>query len=224
MKKIKLVTLLMLVLGMVKAQQTPSEAVDPKDPKAKSILDELSKKNKALISMKVDFSYNLYNQTEKIDETQKGNVSIKGSKFILDIAGQKIVCNGKTQWTYIKDADEVQIDNAPDPSKKADALNPAQIFTIYETGFKYKYDKEDSYKTKPVHVIKLFPTDANAKAYHTIILAVYKIENQFAYIQILSKDGNRYTYYLDKFTANPELTDNDFNFDVTKAGEVIDLR
>ena len=197
---------------------------EEKDPKAKAILDKLSKKNNELKSVKIDFSYNLQNTAEKIDETQKGSVSLKGNKFILDIAGQTIINNSKTQWTYIKDADEVQIDNAPDPASKDNALNPAEIFTIYETGFKYKYEKEDKYKEKAVDIIKLYPLDANKKSYHTIILAVYKVENQFAYIKILSKDGNKYTYYLDKFTPNPALTDTDFNFDVSKVGEVIDLR
>ncbi|PCJ85479.1 MAG: hypothetical protein COA57_07645 [Flavobacteriales bacterium] len=222
----KRLPLLIMLIGFAfcHAQQTPDEQEVPKDPEAKKILDELSAKTKTYKSIRVEFSYNLYNKDEDIDETQEGIVTMMGDKYKLEIAGQEILNNGETQWVYIKDDDEVQIDDAPDPSEDEDAISPIKLFTIYEKGFKYKYFGEETKNGKTTQIIKLYPIDANKKSYHTIILNVDKTKKQFDSIQVLSKDGNKYTYMLKKFETNLGLNDSYFNFDTSKAGDVIDLR
>ena len=58
---------------------------------------------------------------------------LKGDKYKLEIAGQEIICNGNTLWTFIKDAEEVQVN---EPEYEEGSINPANIFTVYENGFK----------------------------------------------------------------------------------------
>lgn len=50
--------------------------------------------------------------------------------------GQEIYCDGKTMWTYLKDANEVQISNY---NPKSSDINPSEIFTVYEKGFLSKF-------------------------------------------------------------------------------------
>ncbi len=194
------------------------------DEKAKSILDELSKKTKAYTSVKADFSYTLDNPQEKINETQKGNLIVKGNKYKLSIAGQEITCDGKTMWTYMKDAGEVQIDNAPDPNKEDNSFSPTKIFTLYEKGFKYKFEKEETQNGKTMQVINLYPEKAKEKPYHTVKLFIDKNAKEISSVVVMNKDGNKYTYNLTKFESNVPLSDSDFTFDTSKAKDVIDLR
>lgn len=194
------------------------------DEKAKAILDELSKKTKAYTSIKAEFSYTLDNPQEKINETQKGMLTLKGNKYKLSIAGQEIVCDGKTLWTYMKDAGEVQIDNAPDPSKEENGISPTNIFTVYEKGFKYKFEKEENMNGKIIQVINLYPIKANEKPYHTVKLFIDKNAKEITSVVVHNKDGNKITYNLTKFETNLTINETDFVFDTSKAKDVIDLR
>ena len=194
------------------------------DEKAKGILDELSKKTKGYTSIKADFSFTLENPQEKTSETKKGTLIVKGAKYKLSISGQEISCDGKTLWTYIKDANEVQIDNAPDPNKEENAINPSNIFTVYEKGFKYKFDKEEVQNGKTIQIINLYPVKANEKPYHTVKLFIDKNAKEISSVIILNKDGNKSTYNLTKFETNLPIKDADFVFDTSKAKDVIDLR
>ena len=54
---------------------------------------------------------------------------IKGDKYRLEFAGQDVISDGKTRWTYVKDANEIQIDNQ---RKDENAITPTNIFTLYE--------------------------------------------------------------------------------------------
>jgi outer membrane lipoprotein carrier protein len=222
MKTPFLITLFLAINFVGFAQQT-GDTQEMKDPQAKAILDKLSEKNKTYTSIKANFEYILTNKAEGINETQKGNLALKGNKYKLNISGQQIISNGKTVWTYIEDADEVQISSVAE-NDDDNLFNPATIFTIYEKGFKYKFNGEETVDGVLVQNIMLYPEKAKEKSYHTIQLVVDKNKVQINSIIIKSKDGNTYTYKLSKFESNTPMADADFNFDVSKVSEVIDLR
>ncbi len=131
MKKILSLLLLLAVVFAVKAQQ---------DPKAKKILDKVSVKTKAYKTITVDFTYTLDNNQEDISETSKGKIIIKGNKYKLDLMGAEIFFDGTTSWTYMPDAEEVNV-SEPDEDDE-NAIDPSKIFTLYEQGFKYKFIAE----------------------------------------------------------------------------------
>ena len=107
--------LLLLIFTSVFAQQ----AKEVVDQKAKAILDEVAAKTKAYTSIKTEFESSaikkVSNTETKVSDTQTGTLQLKGEKYKLEIKGQVIICDGKTQWTYIKESNEVQVNNAPDP-------------------------------------------------------------------------------------------------------------
>src|SRR6185503_13342232 len=77
------------------------------DPKAKAILDDLSKTTKAHKTMSAEVVYNTYNKDKKaLDKPQSWKIQVKGQKFRLEIPGNSIVCDGKTIWNHNKDAKE----------------------------------------------------------------------------------------------------------------------
>jgi outer membrane lipoprotein-sorting protein len=172
--------------------------------------------------MKADFSYTLENPTAKIKETQVGTLLLSGAKYRLGISGQEVISDGKTIWTYMKEAKEVQI-NEVDPTD--DGIKPSEIFTMYEKGFIYKFVDEKSVAGKVQQNLELTPTD-KTKTFFKIKLTIDKSSKQIVKSVIFEKTGNRYTYAIKSFTPNFAVNASTFTFDAKKypGVEVVDLR
>jgi outer membrane lipoprotein carrier protein len=157
-----LVNCLLLTVNCI-AQAPAAE----QDPKAKVILDEVSKINKAYKTITAEYELVSLNKEKKPINKETGKIQVKGNKFKLEIPGNTIVCDGKTVWTHNKDAQEVTIKNF-EPNNE-EGLNPTNIFTMYEKGYKYKYDKEEKIGAATYHIIDLYPTiKPEKKKFHTI--------------------------------------------------------
>lgn len=185
------------------------------DPKAKAILDDLSKTTKAYKTITADYNFIILNKDKKPVEKQVHKVQVKGNKFKLDIPGNTIVCDGTTLWNYNKDAKEVTIKTFE--STNEDQLNPSKIFTIYETGYKFKYSKEEKVGAAMCHVIDLYPSvKPEKKKFHTVQIYVDKVKKQVVKMVMQMKDGGQNIYEIKVFKPNLEIADPVFVFD-TKA-------
>ncbi|MGB3949334.1 MAG: outer membrane lipoprotein carrier protein LolA [Bacteroidia bacterium] len=175
------------------------------DPKAKKILDELSVKTKSYTSIKAEFSKTL-EKKDKSKETQDAKIETKGAKYKLTITGHEIYSDGKTVWDYGKDANEVIIKEAD--AEGDETISPTNIFTMYEKGYKYKFDSEDD-KTQ---TISLFPENPDKQKFHTIKLNIDKVKKQITSVKMLMKDGTSQTFTVKSFVANSEIPDANFTF------------
>ena len=103
-------------------------------------------------------------------------------------------------------------------------INPAQIFTIYEKGYKYIYNGEVKKGGKVYQEIDLTPEED--KSYFKIRLEIDKLKKQIYSAMIFDKNGNRYTYTLNTLVPNIQVPDNTFTFDpkMHKGVEMVDLR
>ena len=195
------------------------------DPKAKAILDDLSKVTKAYKTITSEYIFTILNKDKKQTEKQTGKVFVKGSKFKLEIPGNTIVCDGKTIWAHNKDANEVTIKNFD--ANNEDQLNPSKIFTLYENGYKYKYEKEEKVGAALCHVIILYPSvKPEKKKFHTIKIFVDKTKKQVARLMMMMKDGTTQSYDIKTYKPNAEIADNVFVFDLKpfKADQITDER
>lgn len=179
------------------------------DTKAKGILDELSKKTKAYTSIKAEFSFTV-EKKDKSKDVQNGRIQTKGTKYKLEIPGHEIYCDGKTVWDYIKDANEVQVKDMETGGE--DAVNPSTIFTLYEKGYKYKFDGEDA----TTQTISLFPENPDKKKFHTVKLFINKTKKEISSVKMMMKDGSVQTYAIKTFVTNSPIPDTDFVFDAKK--------
>lgn len=195
------------------------------DPKAKAILDEVSKTTKSYKTISADVVFTIYDKDKKVvDKPQAWKVQVKGQKFKLEIPGTTIVCDGKTLWNYNKDAKEVTIKNF-DPSNEEQ--NPSTIFTMYETGYKYRYDKEQTVNTIVCHAIDLVPAvKPEKKKFHTVKLYVNKMKKQITELKMMMKDGGIQVYDIKTMKTNVEMPDASFTFDTKgfKADQINDER
>lgn len=175
------------------------------DPKAKKILDELSVKTKSYTTIKAEFSKTL-EKKDKTKETQDAKIETKGAKYKLTITGHEIYSDGKNVWDYGKDANEVIIKEAD--TEGDETISPTNIFTMYEKGYKYKFDSEDE-KTQ---TISLFPENPDKQKFHTIKLNIDKAKKQITSVKMLMKDGSTQTFTVKLFVANADIPDANFTF------------
>ncbi|MCC6252871.1 MAG: outer membrane lipoprotein carrier protein LolA [Bacteroidia bacterium] len=196
------------------------------DARAKKVLDDLSAKTKTYSTINADFTITIENKKNKTTDTQSGKLALKGSKYKLEVNNQVIISDGKTSWTVLKDASEVQV-NTVESKEKETGLNPSNIFTIYEKGFKYEFVKDEKQKNGETYqIVKLFPDEPKKKNFHTIVLTVSKEKMQIVNIKVLGKDGTDMTYAVKSFTVNNNFPDATFSFSEKNypGYEVIDLR
>jgi len=176
------------------------------DPKAKAILDELSKKTKSYTSVQVEFTMKTTNKTNNVNESVKGTATTKGSKYIVDLGKQKILCDGVKIWTLLikeKECNEETVEDSGD-----ETMNPTKLMTIWEKGFKYRFVKEEN----GIQEIHLFPTDTKKTKYHTVIVKVDKAKQQVSSVTVKGKSGDVTELIVNKFTPNVTMDDAKFKF------------
>ncbi|MFN3918267.1 MAG: LolA family protein [Flavobacteriales bacterium] len=212
--------LLLAVFSIAVAATSFAQNQD-QDPKAKAILDEISKKTKEYKTISVDFVTII--KGRDINETRKGQAIVKGDKFYYESADQKVFCDGKSVWNYTSEENECYVEKL---SNIDDELNPSKMLTIWESGFKFQFVKETTENGKVIQEIKLFPKDAQKTKYHTIILKIDKAKKEVQKVSIKGKDGLDMTFEIKKFETNKEIPDNTFVFEKTKfpGVDVIDNR
>ncbi|NCP45927.1 MAG: gliding motility protein [Flavobacteriales bacterium CG18_big_fil_WC_8_21_14_2_50_32_9] len=191
------------------------------DVKAKAILDKLSAKTKKYTSIKTTFDYQIVNKAEGLNEKQAGSLQIKGEKYYLSIKGQDVFSDGKSIYTLLKDAEEVQINSIPDENEE-DVISPNTIFTLYEKGFKYKYVKEENGND----IINLYPNNPQDKSFHRVEVQINKTKGEIYKVTVFGKDGTDMSYIIKTFTPNIAITDDTFVYSKAKYPkyDVIDLR
>jgi outer membrane lipoprotein-sorting protein len=209
MKRTLLISALILITGLAFAQ----------DPKAKEILDKLSQTNKSYKTIQIDFSFTLNNQKTKTTETNEGWVALKGKSYRLHMPalGMDVYSDGAVTWSYLTESNEVNI--AESEAGSDAALNPANLFTIYEKGFKYSYVAEENVGGKAAYVIDLVPENAK-KEYTKVRLFVDKTKYQILKAISYNKDGNIYTLTLKTIKTDQNLAEDFFKFDAAKFPKV----
>jgi outer membrane lipoprotein carrier protein len=192
-----------------------------KDPKAVALLDEVSAKTKSYKSIRADFSYTMENKQAKINEVKTGTLTLSGDKYRLKAAQQEVICDGKTIWTYLKESNEVQIN---DLDNKDESMTPSKLLSSYNASYKSKILKDKSAGDPNETTIELIPNVI--KNFTKAILVVDKVKKQVKSFILYDKSGNIFTYKITKYQTDLPMNPADFTFDKTKfpGVEVIDMR
>lgn len=208
MKKLLFITLFTLIGTISYAQY---------DPDALVVLDAMSDKYKQIEAFKASFTQKLTNKNAGLDETISGDIQVKGEKYVLDVAGQKIYNDGTDVYSYNEEIAEVTI--SPNESDEAE-VTLGNIYDLYKEGFKYVL-----LSTQPNgdRIVELDP-ESRDKSYFKIRLVINTKDELKSFI-IFERTNNVYTYAIDSFEET-SLSDDYFTFDTSKYPnvEVIDFR
>lgn len=199
MRKIIFAVICTLFCGMISAQT------------AKSILD----KTAALINDKNGVTVTFSLSGQELASTN-GTIHIKGKKFHTTMNSIMVWFDGKTQWTYSKQTNEVNVNNPSD--EELQMLNPYNFIYMYRDGYNATLTKQS--KDYQVHLT----ANDKKKNIQEMNIAINRSTNMPSKIEI--KQGKKwYTIVITDFKQS-KLNDTIFQFrqkDFPQA-EVIDLR
>lgn len=188
---------------------------------SQKILDELANRTNAAKNIQVGFSYEMENTDADIHEATEGSLVVSGNKYLLKIAGQEIICDGKTIWTYIADADEVQINEVDEE----ESFSPTKLLSSYTDDYDASLEKEYSENGHKYYLMKLKPKDKDS-GFDYVHLKIEKEKMQLAAFILYDFDNNVFSYIIKEYLTDIALEENAFTFDETKYPDVdvIDMR
>jgi outer membrane lipoprotein carrier protein len=213
MKRVWLVIVMTALAAAVFAQA--------KDQKAIALLDEVSAKTKTYKTIQADFTYTMENKQAKINEAKSGVLLVSGDKYKLTASGQTVISDGKTVWTYLKESNEVQVNNV---ENKEDAFTPSRLLTSYNQNYKSTIIKDKNNTDPNLVSIELIPNAV--KNFTKAVLTVDNVKKQVRAFKLYDKSGNIFTYKVTKFQTDVPTAASDFNFDAKNypGVDVIDMR
>lgn len=144
-----------------------------------------------------------------------GTISIKGKKFHASTPQAIIWFDGKTEWTYVKKNDEVNVNNPNEAQLQR--INPYNFINMYNNG--YKYTMTTSGKKYIVHL-----TASSPRAIPEMYITVNKGTFQPSVIRM--RQGKSWSTITISNFRNKNLSDGMFRFNSKEfpKAEVIDLR
>ncbi len=204
MKKIVLLVLAIGLSGLVQAQNSA---------KAEKLLNEVSQKVKSYDNIVVDFKYVLENTAENIKQETRGDVSLKGELYRLNLMGITRVFDGNKLYTIVPEDEEITI-STYNPNEDQ-GVTPSKMLTFYEDGYTYKWDTTQDIKGRKIQYIKLNPIDSEAEI-KEILLGI-DVQTKHIYNLIQKQDnGTKVTIKVNSFKTNEPLSNNLFSFDESK--------
>lgn len=208
------VCFLLISTGIATAQTSDQAAV--------KLLKSVSQKYSGYKTMQMDVTLTIENLESKSKDTKTGKVYGKGNKFRAEMGNQIIMSDGKTLWTYLKDVNEVQINNF---EQGQGIMSPNDIFKIAEKDYLVYMGEKVTEGGKSLQIIELTPKNKSL-SFSKIKMYVDPTDNSVKKGVVYDKNAIHYTYTISNFKSNVELSDSTFTFDKSKypGVEVIDLR
>lgn len=188
---------------------------DQQDKKAVEILNGLSKKAKDYKTIEATFTFTQEDLKADDKSVQEGEVKVEDDKYALIIGDYQIYNDGNITWTYDADMNEATKDLTEDV-RDPDSPTFSEMLTLWEKGFKYKFESEKTINGRTYQVINLYPENTEEKNYHTAKMTIDKAKQEIVKIILLGKDGINYTYEIKSFKVNAVLPENTFTFDPSK--------
>jgi outer membrane lipoprotein-sorting protein len=191
------------------------------DKRSQEILKQVADKTKAYETISVKFAYAMDNNEANIHESYEGTLLIKGDMYRLNIGGQVVICDGKTVWTYIEDAEEVQIHDA---STGSEGITPSMLLTSYNKDYRSKLIKDGIENGVKSWVIDLVPI--KGKSFFKVRVTVDQAKKQFTSFSIYEKNGSLFTYRIKEFKPNVPAGPEKFTFRKSDfpGADIIDMR
>lgn len=190
---------------------------------AQTILENAAKAYNNAGGIKASFVLNSKHSSSNDTYTYNGTAFLKANKFKIEIPDAITWFDGRTQWVYMKENEEVNISN-PDNSELQN-ISPSYILNTYKNGYKLTYKGEKVSGNKTLVEIELTPFKQNSDI-RKIIIGIDKSTNIFSSIIITDKSGMTNNLKITNLTTGVNLSEEIFKFNKANYpnAEIIDLR
>lgn len=189
---------------------------------AKDVLDKTSEAFRRAGGIEAKFTVKIEAKGQS-NGLLAGDIRLKGEKFFLKTTDAITWFDGKTQWSYLTDSEEVNISNPTD--EELQGINPYVLLSIYGQGFTYNMGKAKTYQGSPAYEVILTATDKH-KDFSRITLYVTKDTYRPLYVAVELNNGSRSDITITGYKQGLKFDDSLFVFDKKQypRAEIIDLR
>ena len=153
--------------------------------------------------------------------SETGFLLLKGEKFYLNNGNVQSWYDGKTQWSYVADTEEVNISHPT--LEELQGINPYLILMRYKTDFNYTYKGSQTRNGVKGHEIVLTPKHSEqsevirvfiSKTYHPLAMKMEQNGQTLSEINVIS------------YKTDQKLEDGMFRFNKSlfPNAEIIDMR
>ncbi|EZH73966.1 membrane protein [Aquimarina atlantica] len=194
---------LLFVLGITTAQAQS----------AKDLLDEVSKKVNSYTNIVINFKYAINNQAEHVAQETRGDVTLQGNKYLLNIMGTKRMYDGKKLHVIVPEDEEINISSQDEDD--GTSVTPSKMLTFYEDGYTYKMDIVQNVKGRKIQYVKLIPIDSKSDL-KEILLGIDKQTKHIYKMIQKQNNGTNVTITVNSFKTNQPLSETLFVFDKSK--------
>jgi hypothetical protein len=201
----KIIFILFAILPLIMFAQNDKEA----ERRVKTVVSELKQS-----VYEGRFTLLYYNAQAETTDKQLGDLTIKGDKFRMTLGANETKFDGRTQWVFVSEYNEVSI---TEPTKEElREINPLAMIEYYVA--KDKISQSDD------GAINFYPTNPKESEYFRIELRLNKT-NLPSRLVMHQKNGDKITLIFDSLNKT-KVSDDCFVFDVVKYPniEVNDLR
>ena len=183
---------------------------------ADALLDKVIAGMKADLPLQMDYSYSLYDGDEALVR-DNGVMRLDVDRYSLLMGEMKVWCNGETQWSYMKEIDEVYITDAS--SDEAKSLSPLYVMENYRDFCSKSVDFE-----KGLAVLTMRATDGNAV--EKVVLYIDSSCNRLKGMDVFMSAQGCIKVILDKYQIKCNFAQEVYECPVKEfeTAEIIDMR
>ena len=184
-----------------------------RDPEAQNLLEKVSAKVNGYDNMVLEFKYVLDNSEENIHQETRGDITLVGDNYVLNILGITRIYDGQKLTTISPEDEEVTI--STQNTAEENTITPSQLLSFYEEGYNYKMDIIQNVRGRKIQYIKLNPIDSNTEIDYVLLGIDIYTSHVYNLIEIGS-NGTKTTLTINTFKTNQPLSGSLFSFDASK--------
>lgn len=175
----------------------------------KVITDLLSEAKKSAI--KTNFKLVISDKKDPQPMVSTGVFTLKGNKFVLEMDAMKAWFDGKTQWAYVQQNNEVSI---TEPTvKELSETNPMAILSGFKSTCVIRFSTK--LKSAQNYCIEMIPKVKNNDI-TKIDVQINKTNGNLFSIKLINKNGSSSLLTLSNFQKGINVADNIFIFNAAK--------
>lgn len=195
----------------------------PQQERAEVILAKTAAIFKKNSGVKLDFVMRSF-QNNQVDGRTVGTIHLKGEKFMLKAEGLEVWFNGRTQWSYNDQSQEVSVTTPT--AEELQTINPYSFLNLYQQGYACRLGTLSAFNGRAVTEIILTSKDKRREL-ASITLYITKSGYQPVFV-LLQQRGNKVKTEITVINSllNQNFSDALFTYQkrTHPHAEIIDLR
>lgn len=211
----RIITLLVfcsLAFGIFAQPTNNYTSASDSDPEALKIVKALKAKYEGMTSIEAMFSLDIELPGQAV-EMQKGSMARSGDKFHFKLADQEGISDGEAIYVIMHGNKSINIENMPEADETDGMLTPQNLLTFYDLDkYIFALQGEQVKQGKQLQTIELKPVDRDNSEFTKLRMLVDTKAQQVHSLAAFSRDGSRFTFYLNDFKSNPSLPASRFVF------------